>query len=240
MAIKEALFAELRNAVENNGGILPSEVELSAKLGISRTQIRDYLAIYENERLIVRQRRKGTKVIKDVLDIPLRMDFDIPYKERFKAMGYSSAYDMYDYENIAAEGLIAEKLGIAQGSPAIRLTSRTRADGHVAIYTQEYLSYRIIKDYDLPPLDGIDDEIFVFLRKYCGTEIDFVLSELNPAVADDEDARIFEVEKGTPYQVLEEVAYNKEGERILWTVEKYLPQYLRYTIVRKKSLNSLA
>ena len=42
MAIKEALFAELRNAVENNGGILPSEVELSAKLGISRTQIRDY------------------------------------------------------------------------------------------------------------------------------------------------------------------------------------------------------
>ena len=64
MAIKEALFAELRNAVENNGGILPSEVELSAKLGISRTQIRDYLAIYENERLIVRQRRKGAQVLR--------------------------------------------------------------------------------------------------------------------------------------------------------------------------------
>ena len=91
MAVKDKLFAELRNAVDNNDGILPSEVELSAKLGISRTQIRDYLAIYENERLIVRQRRKGTKVIKDVLDIPLRMDFDLPYKERFKAMGYSSA-----------------------------------------------------------------------------------------------------------------------------------------------------
>ena len=239
MAAKDKLFAELRNAVDNNDGILPSEVELSAKLGISRTQIRDYLAIYENERLIVRQRRKGTKVIKDVLDIPLRVDFDLPYKERFKAMGYSSAYDMYNYENIAADELIADRLGVSSGSPAIRLTSRTRADGHVAIYTREYLSYRIVKNYNLPPLNEITDEIFQFLKKYCGTEIDFVLSELSPAVADDEDSRLLEIEKGTPYQILEEVAYNKEGERILWTIEKYLPQYLHYTILRKKSLNSL-
>ena len=138
-----------------------------------------------------------------------------------------------------AHGLIAYKLGVSSGSPAICLTSRTRADGHVAIYTREYLSYRIVKNYNLPPLNEITDEIFQFLKKYCGTEIDFVLSELSPAVADDEDSRLLEIEKGTPYQILEEVAYNKEGERILWTIEKYLPQYLHYTILRKKSLNSL-
>ncbi len=50
------------------GSILPTEVELAASLGVSRSTVRDALKILEEQRMVERVRRLGTRVLRNTPD----------------------------------------------------------------------------------------------------------------------------------------------------------------------------
>ena len=74
--IREKLLYEMKEGIFSDCSKLPREIELSEKLGISRTQLRDVLPALEREGFITRMHGSGTYVNRHVLDVKNRMDIE--------------------------------------------------------------------------------------------------------------------------------------------------------------------
>ena len=75
-AIRTTLINAMRTGPYAEADHLPPETELSAAMGISRTQLRDALAVLEQEGFITRRHSIGTLINRHVLEVPVRMDIE--------------------------------------------------------------------------------------------------------------------------------------------------------------------
>ena len=72
--VSALLIRELSEGVFQQADRLPSEVELSERLGVSRTVIRDALSDLEREGLIERVRGIGTVINREIVNLTSRLD----------------------------------------------------------------------------------------------------------------------------------------------------------------------
>jgi len=230
--IGKLLMAEIREITENQERQLPSEADIAKKFGISRTQLRDYMAELENEFIITRQRGRGTRVNRHVLDIPLRMDFSQSFHDRIRAMGHEPEVDVLEMEMCVVDEFLATKLSIGVGTPVLMVAGVAKADGKPAIYCKSYFPYQIFKRMDFTR-DSFRIPFFDFLQIYCNLQPDYDLSEVTPIVADKELIGILGVEEGCPLLKMEVVSYTIDELPILWSQEYYVPEMIQFTLVRK-------
>jgi DNA-binding transcriptional regulator YhcF (GntR family) len=70
------LIREMKTGAWANATQLPRESELATIMGISRTQLRDILAVLECEGFITRRHGVGTLINRHVLQLPVRIDME--------------------------------------------------------------------------------------------------------------------------------------------------------------------
>ena len=85
--VSALLIRELSEGVFQQADRLPSEVELSERLGVSRTVIRDALSDLEREGLIERVRGIGTVINREIVNLTSRLDLKFEYNELIRAAG---------------------------------------------------------------------------------------------------------------------------------------------------------
>ena len=86
--IAAQLLREMRTGPYENCERLPAEVELAARLGVSRTVIRDALAELEREGYVERVRGIGTVVNRRIVALDNRLDQKFEYSAMIRAAGY--------------------------------------------------------------------------------------------------------------------------------------------------------
>ena len=91
--VSALLIRELSEGVFQQADRLPSEVELSERLGVSRTVIRDALSDLEREGLIERVRGIGTVINREIVNLTSRLDLKFEYNELTRAAGYTPHSD---------------------------------------------------------------------------------------------------------------------------------------------------
>ena len=72
--IRKELLQELVSGIYQEAVRLPPEVEIAARLGVSRTALRDALATLEQEGFISRRKGVGTIINRHVLAVKTRME----------------------------------------------------------------------------------------------------------------------------------------------------------------------
>lgn len=221
-----------RIAAEGNN-VLPSENTLAEELGISRTQLRDCMSELEAAGYISRRQGIGTRINQHVLNVPLRMDFEVEFDQRVRAMGFEPTTMVLETSIVTADRNLSEKLQVEEGTPLQKIAKLVKASGQNAIYCIDYISFKTIKDYNYTQ-EEFDRPIFEFLKKHCGTDVDQDLSEVNAAVADEKLSEILCVPVGSPLLNMRELGYDKDGAPILWSEEYYVPGIIRYTVLRKR------
>ena len=87
-SIWNELLYDIRFGRYKDADKLPPETELAAKLGISRTQLRDGLAILEQSGFITRRRRIGTVINRHVTEVSTRIDLEVEFLDMIAQAGY--------------------------------------------------------------------------------------------------------------------------------------------------------
>lgn len=108
-----------------NGSLLPKEVDLALKLGLSRNTVRQAISKLVNEGLLERKKGIGTKVVEPVISTQLEnwMSFTKEMEKRgVKIINYE-----IKVEKVAADKEVATALEIGEGKEVIKL-SRLRGD----------------------------------------------------------------------------------------------------------------
>ena len=211
--VTRRLLEEIRFGRYQDMKKLPPEVELAGQLGVSRTLLRDCLAILEREGFISCKHGVGTVINKHVLDVETRMDLEKEFLDMVKDAGYQAE--------------------IASVKVEIMDCDRETADRKPAIYCVDHIGLRHVKTgfYEMAELKK---PIFWFLEQYCKETVYMDLTEVRAVAADSRLAAVFNTAEGTPLLHMDEVGYNFWGEPILMSKEYYMDGILKHTVMRKK------
>lgn len=165
--VSALLIRELSEGVFQQADRLPSEVELSERLGVSRTVIRDALSDLEREGLIERVRGIGTVINREIVNLTSRLDLKFEYNELIRAAGYTPHSDSISLRVEYADEELAEKLQIDVGAGVIVCEKRVLAGSIPVIYSVDYLALSLFDGMSYADIDW-SEPIFDILDRHCG------------------------------------------------------------------------
>lgn len=232
-SVRILLLHEMQEGIYRYSERLPRENVLAERLNISRTQLRDSLAQLEREGFITRRHGVGTIINRHVLAVKVRMDMEIEFSDMIVRSGHTPGILSVKTETLSAGRDIAARFGLSEDADMLCVSRLVGADGKPAIYCRDYIPFPFIRASSYTQED-LHAPIFSFLKRFCGCEPYMDITEISPAVADAELARLFQVPAGEPLLFMDELDYDIQGMPILYSPQYYIGGVIRHTLMRKK------
>lgn len=229
---REYLLGLIENGTYNPGEQLPSENELAMQLGISRPTLREALHNLEQDNIVVRKHGVGTFVapgyerqLESGLEC-LESILQLASKQRVQV----EVSDL-EVKQETADAELAEKLGVAPGTPLIGVRRVLMVKGVPVAYMVDAALPEI-----LPP--GSVDETFHgsvldLLRQQQGLEISQAVADIVAVRAGAALAEKLKIEPEQALLLLEEILFDEDGTAVELSRNYFVPDYFRFHIVRR-------
>ena len=226
------LLQEMRSGAYANCSHLPRESELAKVMGISRTQLRDILAVLECEGFITRRHGVGTLINRHVLQLPVRIDMEQEFMDMIYAGGFTPSVAFVTSEESPATAEEAKKLNLPDGTKLMRVNKLCTANKNPAIYCEDMFDASLLAT---PASEqNLRAPVFQLLQEKCRLNCFMDVAKLLPVVADEHMAEILKMAPGTPLLYIEEVDYDVDGNPILYSRQYFVSGYFDYNILRKR------
>jgi len=195
--------------------------------------IRDNLKLLEQEGFISSRQGIGTVINKHVVEVVTRVDLELEFCEMIAEAGATPTVSIIGVDSVFCSPQIADRLGVGQNTPVLSVARLVSADGKPEIFCTDYVSFSLIQNYSYNRED-FEKPIFYFLEKFCGVEVYMDLTEVRPVLASEYLAGHLAIPEGTPLLHLDEIGYDIDGRRVLYSDEYFVDGILKHTILRKK------
>ena len=215
-------------------GRIPSETELAADLGVSRTTIRDALSRLEIEGVVYRKQGAGTFVNEAGLQIKSRLDEIWSYEAMLAAHGYTPSTRILDITTQAADDAIAAELNLAEGEDLLVVRKLFLADNQPVILAYNYIPARYVEGANTT--DDFLMPVYTFMWENGRQHFSYYLSEIVPIVADVDLAQTLHVQPQTPLISLHEIGYNDDNNPILKSTSCFRDDLLRFRLIRRPTV----
>ena len=211
---------------------LPSEKELSEKLNVSRTMLRDVLGTLEREGLIIRRHGVGTIINRRVLELTCRMDIETEFLDMIQQSGFTPSVCSVRVSTVPATARTAQRLQLDPGESVLHVERVCAADGNPALYCNDIIPVRFIrKKYTV---DDLRAPIFHFLEHFCGIIPYMDVTSVSPAAADDALGELLGIPSGSPVLKLEELDLDRNGSPLFLSDQYFVDGIIKHTVIRKK------
>jgi GntR family transcriptional regulator len=225
----------LRDLVQRNGYAagdrLPSEIELSQRLGISRPTLREALRHLEEDGVIVRRHGVGTFVAASEPVIEAGLEVLESIDRIAERHGLSTGMSEARVEERAAEPGEIEGLGLQSDTPVTVVTRVIMADGERVAYLTDIVPQTYLRKADLD-------------SDFHGSVLDLLLARRWPGLshsrtemaADAADAKLsaaLHVTRGAPLMRLEAQLFATDGQIVDYSISHFVPGYFRFHVVRR-------
>ena len=230
--IHTRLLQEMRTGAYAKDAHLPRESELALSLGISRTQLRDILAVLECEGFITRRHGVGTIINRHVLAVPARMDMELEFLDMIYACGHRPGISQVEADRVCATAEEAEKLQLPEGTELVQMRKVYTADKHPAIYFVDVFQASLLKE-ECTQKD-YQAAVFQILQDKCAVNCYMDVSRIKPVVADSFLADKLQVAEGTPLLYVQELDYDIEGKPVFYSRQYFVSDYFEHYILRKR------
>jgi GntR family transcriptional regulator len=136
--LHDIIVEELATGALQPGDTLPTEAELCAAHGISRTVVRQAVGDLVAGGRLYRLRGKGTFVAGPQLHERFVRP-TLGFFDDLAAAGLDVSNDLAGLDVVAADADLATRLELAPGSPCVRIARTRRVEGEVTAFTRSFL-----------------------------------------------------------------------------------------------------
>jgi GntR family transcriptional regulator len=136
--LRQVLLDQIEQGDVQPGDPLPSEFELCAEFGVSRTVVRQAIGELVNEGRLYRMRGKGTFVAKPKLHEQF-MESTVGFFEDLTSRGHVVESRVMSCELVQPTERVVEALGTATGEQCIELVRLRSVNNEVIAFTKSYL-----------------------------------------------------------------------------------------------------
>jgi GntR family transcriptional regulator len=200
--LESHLRESIRSGALKPGDPVPPESQFCQQFSISRTTVRQALARLVFEGLIERHRGRGSFVAEPRLEHSKPF---LSFEEEMRARGATTNIKLLDMRTEAAEGKVAEHLGLAGGATIVVLERLRFVNGQVVGYEIRYLPKRI--GDALTPDEIHNQPLVPALRRILGKPRTRLSLNVTASTARRKEATVLETKIGAPVLVREHTWY---------------------------------
>lgn len=214
-------------------GRIPSETELAADLGVSRTTIRDALSRLEHEGSIYRKQGAGTFVNQPGLQIKSRLEEIWSYEEVLRDHGYTPSVRVGEMRTEPAGEQVANDLKVDLGEPLIVIEKLFLENDLPVILTTNRLPQRLVS----VPVRAPDAKkpLYELLEDHCGRFLSYYLSDIVPVALGTHEAGRLGLARRTPALSFEEIGFDQDNEPVVNATSFFRDDLLRLRLIRRKA-----
>jgi DNA-binding GntR family transcriptional regulator len=207
------------------GELLPSEKELSDRYGVSRVTIRASIRTLREAGLISVRHGVGSVVLPRSTVLMHGLDRLCSFETFASEAGGTLTTEDVDFDEIAADAEVAEKLDVAAGASVLRVHRAKVYDGTRIAWGIDYVPPGPL------PFDVIRAEfegsVLDVMMAHTAVGVDYADLEIEPVALDGEVAERLGVPEGTVGLFMDEVVYNVDGRVVEWGMGWHVPQEQR-------------
>ena len=227
--ISDRLRASIDAGEYMPGDVLPSETELNARFGVSRTTGRAALNKLASEGLIIRRSGKGSIVCARVVEQPLNLlsSFTDDMKDRGLVPGYGET----SVTVTTATGIVASELGVASGTPVTRIERLYLADGKPIAHSVSWLSPSVVLIGAIPTATEFSaSPLYKWIEENTGVRVAAGVEIIEGGIADVVLAKQLQVAVGSALLVARRTARAADGRPVEFVERQYRADRYRFRI----------
>jgi GntR family transcriptional regulator len=209
--VKRGLQRRIAQGDWRPGDQLPGEKELCDACGVSRTVIRQALGEMEYEGLIVRRKGKGTFVAEPKIVEGLFQKLTGFYQDMV-ARGHRPLTKVLKQVLVPAGPDLAARLKVAPETDLVQIDRLRFVEDEPIVWVTTYLPYVLCPK--VLHADLADRSLYAFLEEEYGLVIARGHRTIEAVPANEDEARLLQVEKGAPLLLLDSISYLQDGTPI--------------------------
>ncbi|HEY8497912.1 MAG TPA: GntR family transcriptional regulator [Limnochordales bacterium] len=222
--IHDQLRDDIESGVLRPGDRIPTEAELSARFGVSRTTVKQAIQQLVHAGLVYRIQGKGTFVGQP--RIPRRLVGLISFHEEMRQRGFTPSTELLESAVVPAARHVARALGLEPGAPVLRLVRRRLADGAPIALQTHYLPGEMGELADDPQV--ATGSLYEAMERRFGQRPTVGREEYTAVVVSGDDARRLGVPDHSPALAVRRYASLADGRPVEYT--ESLLRADRYTL----------
>ena len=221
----EGIMRELIDKNEyQKGKLLPNEVDIAKRLGISRNTVRQAINTLVNEQLLVRKKGVGTRVIQNAMTTKLTNWSSFTLEMHQNGVRFTNL--AINVEWVHAQEFIANLFGVSSGVDILKLTRIRGLDTGPVVYFESYFHPRI----GLTGKEDFSQPLYEMLEKEYNTVVVLSKEEINAILSDNKLARILQMEPGEPLLLRKRIVYDPGGRVVEYNIGYYRADGFTYAI----------
>ena len=236
-SVKNYLYQYIRNVDLKDNMKLPSENEISSKLGVSRVTIRRALDELEKEGMILRIHGRGTFINPEAVKIQVNLMPGEEFSHLVELCGYKASFQVVSVEKRAADIQTRQILQLDEGEEIYVVEKVYMADSHPAIISIERFASSLVGD-ELSEEDVKSASTFDIIRQSAGNFV--VRDKIKIETMDREEmcrfAKPGSLMECSSALVFHGVNYNQENRPIIYDTEFYDTGYIKFSLLRVKNV----
>jgi GntR family transcriptional regulator len=226
--LKEQLALLIRDGTFPIGSRLPSELDISAELGISRGTVRQAINALVSEGRLERMRGQGTFVTHPPASVLHLSELPLSFDEEMRERQVPFTRRILSHETIPAAGRLLSKLKLEQGDRVIHLESLGSVEAEPLVLAFLYLPEALC-----PGLLDLDLEarpLYEILEAEYGHRLARATRTIEASLADEYEAGLLQIPKGSPIHFIHSLTYLQDGRPIEYARLRYRGDRSRITL----------
>jgi GntR family transcriptional regulator len=208
--IAESLLDKIESGELVPGDRLPSERELSEKLGVNRLTLRRAFRVLEDQGLLIRRRGSGTYVAESKIE--WRAGQLIPFTRGAQRRGYTPGAKVILFERRPVEAAVARELKLPISAPVYyvhRLRFVNREPVLLERFTVPAGRFPGFERYDLT-----QRSLYEVMETEYGVSISRARQSLEPVVASEYEAELLGIKPGAPLMLERRLTVDQGGRPV--------------------------
>lgn len=227
--VEELLRKMISSQEFNNGALLPKEVEIANRLGLSRNTVRQATNRLEHEGLLIRKKGVGTKVGKKK-SLTTGLDHWYSFTQEMRERGIDVINLAIKIEWVPANTNVATFFNIDKGRKVLKLSKLKGTAGDPIVYFESFFHPRI----GLDNKDDFETPLYTMLEKKYGILV-MRSSENIKALLAGKVARKLNVNEDEPILFRERFVYDAGDRPTEYNLGYYRSDKFTYSIDIKKT-----
>jgi len=227
--IAERLRRAIATGEFRPGEMLPSETQINARFGVSRTTARTSLDRLKEDGLISRRSGRGSIVLAPRVVQPLNRLSS--FSEDMRARGLIPSYVTESIRRCPLTHRAAQALMLEPGSEALRIKRRLLADEFLIGLSDSWIAPAIIGNHSPPDRAALDNgSLYGWLHDTCGASIAGGHEIIEATAANRYQASALEVAQGSPLLLAHRTCHKNDGFPIEHATMHYRPDRYRFRV----------
>jgi GntR family transcriptional regulator len=211
------------------GDQLPSELELSDRLEVSRFSLREAIHLLEEERIISTRHGTGRFLLSKPSDLSIDLTNLQSVTELLTAYSIPSVNELLKVERQPANPEYAGALSLELGKPVVVISRLRYAEKIPVIYSLDILAESILPEaWSEADFSG---SLFDYLREKCSIRLDHSQTKVRAVMLDPEDTP-FANELDAPWILLEQVIFSQLDIPIVYSKDFHRGDYISFNVRR--------